>query len=59
MPTGKQNNEPNTEIETQPVAVGAKISKCSNKLVYISIMFCIQACILSNQYNKIVTYLSF
>ena len=29
MPTGEQTNEANAEIETQPVAVKVRISKCS------------------------------
>ena len=30
MPTGTQNNEANTEIETQPVTGEGKIRKCSS-----------------------------
>ena len=29
IPTRTQNNEANVEIETQPVTIEAKISKCS------------------------------
>ena len=29
IPTGTESNEANAEIETQPVTVGTKISKCS------------------------------
>ena len=29
LPTGTQTNEPNAEIEIQPVTVETKINKCS------------------------------
>ena len=37
IPTGTQTNEANAEIETQPVIVEVKISRCSTYFKYLHV----------------------
>ena len=37
IPTGKQTNEANAEIETQPVTVEARMRKCSTQFKYLHV----------------------